>query len=198
MTDFQQKAQQARSAAEQQIKNIQANRDLTPQAKERQITEIRNKANHAITEAREAAQGARQEARNSALSKLFGMSFRLSVSEAEKIALRTSYRDAIFRAASMGDPKEAHLLLDRAKLTGDTLLTKAVGLISFEKGWHEVVETYVGTSPDLSDALGELRKADRGANREDQFRESVVFSQIPETDQERAARMAPQVQQSAA
>jgi hypothetical protein len=189
-TEHLQKASEIRRAAEQRIADIQGLEELDDSARVKQIMEIRAWANEQIETQKRLHAQTRREARTRILRRIFGLGFVAGVSEGERALVRTSYRDAIFRAQSAATPDEGQLFLDRANAVGDALLARAVALIAFERGWHDVLAAYLETHEASRTTLAELHAMDRAQKREQQFLETVAFSQIAETAEEQAARLA--------
>jgi hypothetical protein len=75
---------------------------------------------------------------------------------------------------------------------GDALLAKAVGLVSFERGWQRELELFAETSPSMKEALSELAEAERDLDPSQLMRESLVFSKLPEPEGERSNSAVPQ------
>jgi hypothetical protein len=189
-TEHLQKASEIRRAAEQRIADIQGHEELDDAARVRQIMEIRAWANEQIETQKRLHAQTRREARTHILRRIFGLGFVAGRGEGEKALVRTSYRDAIFRAQAAATPDEGQLFLDRANAIGDALLARATALIAFERGWHDVLAAYLETHESSRTALAELHAIDRAQKREQQFLETVAFSQITETAEEQAARLA--------
>ncbi|HEX8140841.1 MAG TPA: hypothetical protein VF544_24960 [Pyrinomonadaceae bacterium] len=189
-TEHLQKASEIRRAAEQRVADIQLHTEPDDAARVKQIMEIRAWANEQIETQKRLHAQTRREARTRLLRRIFGLGFASGVTEGEKAMVRASYRDAIFRAQSAATPDEGQLFLDRANAIGDALLARAVALIAFERNWHDVLAAYLETHESARTALAELHALDRAQKREQQFLETVAFSQIAETAEERAARLA--------
>ena len=182
-----QKASEIRRAAEQRIAAIRNNASQVSSEQSKQIMEIRAWANEQIETQKRLHARTQTEARTRLLRRIFGLGFAESVGEAEKAAIRTSYRDAIFRADATTTPEQAQLYLDRATAIGDALLAKALALIAFERGWYSVLAAYMETHESARDSLAELRALERAQRREQQFLETVAFNQIALTDEEQSA-----------
>jgi hypothetical protein len=83
-----------------------------------------------------------------------------SVSGADAI----STRDAADRAAQLPNADEALSLLDRAELTGDDHLARAVAAHAYQasqdwlggQDWSRVVDAYIQTRPDVAEKLQQL------------------------------------------
>ena len=184
------KASEIRRAAEQRIAAIQSNKNLSDADKVKQIMEIRAWANEQIETQKRLHARTQTDARTRILRRIFGLGFATGVTEADKAAVRASYRDAVFKADSIESAEHAQLFSDRAAAIGDTLLAKAVALIAFERGWHDVLAAYMETHENARQSLVELQAIERAQKREQQFLETVAFSQIAETAEEQAARLA--------
>ncbi len=61
--------------------------------------------------------------------------------------LQLSYRDALSRADQAPGMQQLADLLQRAEVTGDELLARAVAVIALEKRWFAIVEAYAATRP---------------------------------------------------
>lgn len=185
-----QKASEIRRAAEERLSDIQAHKELTDSERVKQVMEIRAWANEQIETQKRLHARTQTEARTRVLRRVFGLGFAAGVGEGEKALVRASYRDAIFRAQSAATPDEAQLFLDRAQTIGDALLARAVALVAFERGWHDVLASYLESHESARMALAELHAMERAQRREQQFLETVAFSQIAETPEEQSARLA--------
>ena len=192
MMNAHEKVSNLRHKAEEKIRAIQADKDLTADAKARRIAEIRGKTNPEVAKQR-TAHGAETEERRARLQRrLFGLSFKITATESDKELARMSYRDALSRADSIKSPDDAQKAIFRAQRMGDGMLEKAVLNVAFERAWNSVLETYAATDESFSEALQELQGLERrAANRQIQFSESMAFSNIRETPEEIQARMTP-------
>lgn len=89
------------------------------------------------------------EAKRASLSsKIFGLP------KGADAATVLSFRDAVDRAAQLGDSDTAAATLKRALEHGDTVLARAVAAHAHGKRWHDVTESYaqqVGQSADLEE-----------------------------------------------
>ncbi len=186
------KVSNLRHKAEEKIRAIQADKDLTADAKARRIAEIRGKTNPEVAKQRTAHSAETEERRARLQRRLFGLSFKITATESDKELARMSYRDALSRADSIKSPDDAQKAIFRAQRMGDGMLEKAVLNVAFERAWNSVLETYAATDESFSEALQELQGLERrAANRQIQFRESMAFSPIRETPEEITARMRP-------
>jgi hypothetical protein len=184
------KASEIRRAAEQRIVAIQSNKSLADADRVKQIMEIRAWANEQIETQKRLHARTQTDARTRILRRIFGLGFPTGVGEADKAAVRASYRDAVFKADRIETAEQSQLFLDRATAIGDSLLARAVALIAFERGWHDVLAAYTETHESARQSLAELHAVERAQKREQQFLETVAFSQIAETAEEQAARLA--------
>jgi hypothetical protein len=192
------KASEIRRAAEQRITAIQENAELTDADRVKQIMEIRAWANEQIETQKRFHARTQTDARTRVLKRIFGLAFATGVNEADKAAVRASYRDAVFKADTIETPEQAQLFMDRAAAIGDTLLSKAVALVAFERSWGDVLASYMETHENARQSLAELYAIDRAQKREQQFLETVAFSQIAETAEEQTLRLAREKKEMAA
>ncbi len=179
-----------RRSADEKIKAIQADNDLTEAAKAARISDIRQRTNDQMSKLQAAHQTEKTAARESLHSRLFGLGFRVAVSEAEKVAMMTSYRDAQFRADELKDSAEALRVFSRAQMTGDKLMMKALAAVAYENGWPDVLDSYARTNESIAESLQELGSfEDESLDLNVKLGESVAFSPISETKEEAAARI---------
>ncbi len=184
------RATTARSRADEEIRRIQADKDLTMEAKGRRIAEIRTKANAEVAKLKATHAKETNEAYGRSLRHLFAPSYKAAATETEKQLTQLNYRDALFRADGLETPTAAQRMFGRAPMVGDKLLMQAIASVSFERNWTPVLEEFARTSPDVESGLQELQQfeSQRG-NRQAQFRESVAFSGLNETPEEAKLRM---------
>lgn len=132
------------------IDYIRNNKDLTPEGKTKQIaaTYLQYKRQVAALEAEDKA--ARASKADSLRRSLFGLA---GSSDANATI---SYRDAQDRVAAIQDENQALELLDRADLSNDEILTKAIVGKAAEFGWGNLVSSYTAKHPYYGSKLQEL------------------------------------------
>src|SRR3982751_533840 len=86
------KASEIRRAAEQRISAIQENTELTDADRVKQIMEIRAWANEQIETQKRLHARTQTDARTRVLKRIFGLAFATGLTEADKAAVRASYR----------------------------------------------------------------------------------------------------------
>ncbi len=196
MKNLTDKVAELRSNADSQIKQIQIDRDLTQTAKAKRNAEIRAVTNEKITAYKSEHYQSKIETRDSLHHRLFGMSFPLGATEADKQSAKLNYRDALFRADTIADEAAALRMLGRAQMTGDRELAKAIAARSYEQGWDRALSDYAGQSEAIQSNLQELNDFERNlGNAQIQLTESMSFSQIAETPEETKARMSGTLEQ---
>ncbi len=190
MKDLMTTANRTREEASAEIARAQTNPDLTPSAKGRRIAEIRTKANREIERLGREYAAAQVASRDDAHRALFGLTFKVGATEADKTAAQASYRDAIFRADALADSRHALRVMGRAQMVDDKILMKAVAAVSYERGWDAVLRDYAATSETVAAALNELMLSEqRRTNLQVRTNAGMTFSMIPETSEERTVRM---------
>jgi oligoendopeptidase F len=190
MNDFMAKANRTRDEAHREIARVQTEKDLTVEAKGRRIAEIRTKANREIERLGREYAAAQVSSRDEAHRNLFGLTFKAHVTEAEKTAALSSYRDAIFRADALTDSQHALRMFGRGQMVGDMILMRAIAAVSYERGWDAVLRDYAATSETVSTALNELMLSEqRRTNLQARTNAGMTFSMIPETTEELTVRM---------
>jgi hypothetical protein len=196
MKNLTDKAAELRSNADSQIREIQANRDLTATAKAQRNSAIRAKANQSLAALQNDNAKAKMETRDSLHHRLFGLGFPLGATEADKQAAKLNYRDALFRSDAIADEDAALRLLGRAQMTGDRELAKAIAARSYEQGWNQALNDYAGQSEAIQSNLQELNDFEHNlGNAQIRITESMSFSQIAETPEETKARMSGTLEQ---
>ncbi|MGO4205188.1 hypothetical protein AB4Z09_26325 [Rhodococcus sp. TAF43] len=73
-----------------------------------------------------------------------------------------SARDAHERASRISSQQDAITLLERAQITGDTALSRAIFHQAARHNWNEAITTHAETSPGAADGLKELRDLPEG------------------------------------
>jgi hypothetical protein len=190
MKNLMDKAAELKANADSQIREIQANRDLTQTAKAKRIAEIRAKTNEKITAFQTEYHNEKKQTRDSLHHRLFGLGFSFGASEADKQSAKLNYRDALFRADTIADENAALRMLGRAQMTGDKELAKAIASVSYEKGWSRALNDYASQSEAIQSNLQELIDYERSlGNAQIRANESMSFGQIGETQEETKARM---------
>jgi hypothetical protein len=184
------RATTARSRADEEIRRIQADKDLTMEAKGRRIKEIREKANNEVSKLKATHAKEKSETRDRLHRRVFGLSFKAGATETEKLLTQANYRDALFRADGLQKPEDALRMFGRAQMIDDKLLMKAIAAVSYEQDWGSVLNDYASTSPDVESGLQELQQFEgQLGNRQAQFRELTAFSGLNETPEEAKLRM---------
>jgi uncharacterized membrane protein YqiK len=190
MKNIMAEASKLKNNAASQIREIQLSQDLTPTAKAKRIAEIRVKTNEKITACKSDYYESKKETRDTLHHRLFGLSFPLGATEADKQAAKLNYRDALFKSDTIADEAAALRMLGRAQMTGDKELAKAIASRSYEEGWDRALNDYASQSGATQSNLQELNDYEHNlGNAQIRATESMSFSQIPETQEEQKARM---------
>jgi hypothetical protein len=186
--DRRQEASQIRTEAQARIDEIRKNGDLTAEAKARSIAGARQSANNKLRELKSSELAEHSKQRDAALAKAFGVSFGSSATSSDKVLARMSLRDAVFRASSLKTAAEAESMFDIARTIGDRDLQKAVGFAAFRLGWSGILDRFAETSQDIADALTELSQSGAATGTRGRMADSMHFSQISETPEERSTQ----------
>lgn len=75
-----------------------------------------------------------------------------------------AFRDAQDRAGKHSNVDEAQAALDRAHMTGDHLMAKAVALNAADRGWGGVLQSYALNHPEVQAPLDELSQLTADSN----------------------------------
>ncbi|QSZ54496.1 hypothetical protein RI444_07650 [Paenarthrobacter sp. AT5] len=146
-------AEKLRADQRQQIEAIRANRNLSPEGKRAQIASVYLRAKKEVAKLEQQEATARANRIHSLRKSVFGLG--LGYQSAQDMI---SYRDAQDRVASLGhdDEDKASQLLDRAELSGDTVLASAVVNRALEAGWVNVANAYIEAHPHYGSMVEEL------------------------------------------
>jgi hypothetical protein len=192
MNEYLQQASDLRSSTNKEIEVIQSDGDLSEVAKGKRIAVIREEGNQKLEKMREAHAKDISDTHTRLQKRVFGLGFKADASAGEKHAAQQNLRDAIDRASKAADPQAALSMLARAKMIGDSMLSKAVALTAYERNWGGVLNEYAGSSVDAAAGLEELGnfESQMGNRATRRLSEGFAFSSIPETNEERIARVA--------
>lgn len=140
-----------RAKAEREIEKIRANPDLSAEAKRRKIQEVYERSVAEHRELVEEERRAEAEAIASAERKVLGIPYPERSSASERAMIALSYRDALDRAERAASDREdlgALLdLLERAEVSGDSLLARAVYHTATRRGVRQVADAYLASRP---------------------------------------------------
>lgn len=162
------------------VKQVQADADLSPQGKGRRLAVLQHRAQTRIAEIRKNADGTAAARRTALERQMFGIH-----DIPDDISAAISYRDAQDRVAEIKTGAEAQLMMRRAIRSGDGLLARALFDRGWElagdrllgSGWGEVVNAYVSQMrPDLADAVNELAALQTADTRGRRFSEQLETS----------------------
>ncbi|MFJ5693315.1 hypothetical protein ACIP9X_05615 [Arthrobacter sp. NPDC093125] len=129
---------------------IRNNKNLTPEGQRKQIAANYLQYKRQITALEAEDKAARASKADSLRRSLFGLS---GSSDANATI---SYRDAQDRVSAIKDEAQALELLDRADLSNDEILTKAIVGKAAEAGWGNLVNNYTAKHPYYGSKLQEL------------------------------------------
>jgi hypothetical protein len=131
----------------ERVEEIRSNRDLSDSAKQRMIGEAYDEAaeRHGELVAERAEAAAREVVQRERA--VFGLAYpKDAVTNRDKEAYRTSYRDAAFRVFNM-EPENLERVLERAERIGDEQLAQAVYHEAVERGISGVAKRYRDARP---------------------------------------------------
>lgn len=149
-TPQQQKALKLKGEYQQLVEDIRNNRTLSAHGKQKELARLYIDYKPRM-EALEQEETSTAQTRAKALRReLFGLSGYVDPNTA------ISYRDAQDRAANIQDEDAAMSLLNRAELSGDTSLAKAVAAKAFDSGWNRVINEYADANPTSESKFNEL------------------------------------------
>lgn len=168
MSEYLEKAESARQRFTNWVEQSAADRNLSDHTKRRDAAQAWMTVTGEIEDARRRHHEEQAKERERLLKKAFGpvdpegIRPLYLMSDTEKRAMQSDYRDCMARAAGLGDEEAAVSLLRQAHLTGDVLQARAVAATAFDKQWRSVLEAYAEVNPGHAEALN-----DAGAFRTD-------------------------------
>jgi hypothetical protein len=126
--------------------------DLTPEAKERRIAEVNEKANAEYSEAKEAEKQAREERLKSTQRAVFSVVDDVTATSAEQAQIHAAYRqgsgDVYWATMEPGEaPAELEGILTEAERTDDTLMAKAAYHRAIDLGLQPIIDRYLADRP---------------------------------------------------
>jgi predicted DsbA family dithiol-disulfide isomerase len=136
---------------------IQNNRDLTPEAKDRQIAELRANAERALLDL------ANKEA-TYITEKLASLRRTIDGPVGTSSTDVIQFRDAQDRAERLDKQSDAERVMERAIRSKDSSLAHAVFQRAIEQGWATVIDKFTEAHPSTSDAVNDYVTLDRFQN----------------------------------
>jgi hypothetical protein len=143
------RASAIKTSARQQIEGVRANKTLSALGRRDAIRDIHTDTQRQLANLKADVERAPKQRREFLESVLFGAS---AVTGSEAI----SARDAYLRASQIKDHDEAAQLMEVARLSGDTVLAKAVAQVAVKHVWIDVLEVHANGDTYLEDRYSEL------------------------------------------
>jgi len=146
------------------LDRIRADRDISGEARSRMMNEAhtaaREEYRRIFGEGRSRASRSYDEAARS----VFGPPAPRDASTAERAAIASSYRDALFRVSGVEDAGQLHTFQAMAQATGDKLLSRAILYRGGEMGEQSLVDAVCVNDPDLERGWNGLMERAREMN----------------------------------
>jgi hypothetical protein len=143
------------------IRALEATRrdpDLNDQAKRSRIAAAYEEARVAMERLRQTAAQESEETGARLYKKAFGQTFDSLTPHDERVRSIQISRDSLDRTERLESPQDALRLLSRAELTGDSYLTKAIALKSYEMRWVDVLNEIERVRPAVGNAVAALHE----------------------------------------
>jgi hypothetical protein len=161
MTDYTAQAAAIRATQAAKVADITNRRDLSDDGKRRQLARVHAKARDDMKNLRAKAAAAADQRRHTIMTELFG-------SSTSDSAAVMSYRSALSEAEKLTNPAQAAELLQRARITRDPSLARAVAAKALNEalsptaaaGWTEVLNEWGSETQQRDDLLTELSGLD--------------------------------------
>ena len=175
------RAQVAKNQYAREVTAIRQNRDLTPEAKARQIAAAYGRTGRELEALRKEYTTALADERDVLVDQAFGLPSRSPAYPGgpmpDRSGERQDYRQALSIAESAGTSDRLIALLGRAKRTGDALLIRAIGSTAYERQIPAVLAAVAEADPDIGEALAKLSEFDgRVGTPQAKFSRSTAFS----------------------
>jgi hypothetical protein len=155
-----------------EVAKIRGYADLTEEAKERRIAEVRERYQAAYREALEANERERTERLERSKRAVFRVPIPATASDAEEAQIHAAYRAAyndvysntLFFDSPAEVQEELERLLGQAERSGDELLARAAYHRAIDLGIQNVVDTYLSSRPAENRAWEAYTTAHQEAN----------------------------------
>lgn len=141
----------------EQTDGIKSNRDLTDEAKERQIAELRTQTDRTLLDL---------ENKEAAIINDKLASLRRTIDGPVGTAATDviQFRDAQDRADRLTEQSDAERVMERALRSNDTSLAHAVFQRALEYGWTTVIDSFTAANPATREAVNDYITLDRFQN----------------------------------
>ncbi len=176
MSKIADRVKEVRQGYERALDTLRADRDLTPEARAKRIAQAWQATSNEMARLRKQHAEAKVQRRQELEQNLFGPRYSYGATETDKVHLRADYRSALDRAEQAKGPDEALDLLNRAELTGDTTLARAVAAVAASRGYAKALNEYAARRPDVGETLDELSGL---SDKRQAIAESFAFSAPP-------------------
>jgi hypothetical protein len=155
------------------VTSVRNNADLSREGRDRAIAAAYFKADEAMSSLRESLDKVKVKTATDLIQEIFGAA---SAVGADAIGAR----DADDRAAMLEGASDALPLLARAEANGDQVLARAIALRAYsEQGifgdWHEVLDAYTATHPNVAQKIEELAATQRQSTQS-AVHAGIIFS----------------------
>jgi len=162
-------AQSVKADMSARAEAIAANRDLTVQARQRQIDQIWSEGHERIQALQAEHQEAAEREQRSAMESLY----RPPSTSPER---RASYRQALDRATGVADsPAALADMLELAELSGDEDQAHAAFVIAARRGIDQVVRAYLADRPEQAATYRATGRPTRGRLTREWFETGMAF-----------------------
>lgn len=170
-------AAQIQNTLKSTVAAVRSDPTLSDAGKTQRLTQAYQEAAGKMAAAKQAHTAAVEAERESLQKSVFGLSFTMSATDAERAAAQAMYRDAIDRTAALKTEQDALNMIETANLTGDRTLLKAASLSAYRNGWGKALARYAEIEPDAGRRVYALQDQDVASRDPMQrFGESVAFS----------------------
>jgi hypothetical protein len=174
--DIAEQIKKNRESFEREAKWIREDTDLTAEAKARRIRPIFEEAKRTESQLRAQRRADLAARVNAAEREVFKAPPMFS---SDPALVQMNYRHALESVASVTDARDLSEMLDRANLTGDKTLAKAVGWRANELQAEGVVQKWVGSDPEVAEKFGSWVEAYDELGRVNSVGEELVYGEIP-------------------
>ncbi len=153
------RARDLQSRAQAKIDALKADADITKDAKARRIAELRQTVNDEVSKLYAESEASIATELESARRKLFSPPVPWSATPADRVAVQSSFRNALDRAdRAYADNSQTGLrhLLDQSVATSDKIQSRAILSTAYGLGLQDIVESYMSSFPEVADDVAQF------------------------------------------
>lgn len=154
--DILEQAQRAQARYHREVDEARADTNLSNEGKQRKMAKALRQVETTMERLKRERTDELESTRKRLELRAFQPKHSPGASPEARIAVDSSFRDAVERAERLESVSEALQMVGRAERTGDELLARATAVVAMEKGWGPVLGAFTEAFPAAKGALEEL------------------------------------------